>query len=69
MTIMDVPFSFNRKIGSLCQTLLRVLEMSRKRLLTSNSSSNGLQILRVIYKNWLIRESPGFKPGWLGEVI
>ena len=64
----EMPFCFNLKIIPSCQTLSKALDISKKTLLTSNPSSNDLEILWVIDNNWLILESPCLKPDWFGEI-
>ena len=49
------------------QTLSKALDMSRKTLLTLKTFSKDWYMSWVTDNNWLIDESPGFKPGWLGD--
>ena len=44
-----------------CHTLLKALDISKKTPLTSNLSSNDLDISWVIACNWLTQESPGLQ--------
>ena len=45
-----------------------VLDISRKTPLTSNPSSEDWYISCVIEINWFLRESPGLKSDWFGEI-
>ena len=64
-TLPDVPFCFNLKMRSSCQTLSNAFDISRKTPLTS---SNDLCISWVIAKTWFMQESPGLNPDWLDEM-
>ena len=55
----DMPFCLNLKIKPSCNTLSNAFDISRKTLLTSNTSSNDLYISCTIDKSWLIQESQG----------
>ena len=46
----------------------KVLDMSKKTLLTSKSLSKDIKMLCVIKNSWLIQESPGWKPDWFLEM-
>ena len=63
-SLREMRFCFRLEIKPLCQTLSNAFQVSRKRFLTSNSSSKDLYFLRVIDKSWLIQESPGLKLNW-----
>ena len=49
----DMPFCFNLKIIPSCHTLSNDFDITRKTLLTSNTSSNDLYFKCVIGKSWL----------------
>ena len=55
---------FNLKISPLCQIPSKVLDISKKTLLTSNPLSKDVKVLCVLDNGWLIQEWPGFKPNW-----
>ena len=60
---------FSLKISPSCQTLSKALDMSKKRLLTSNPLSKVVKISWVIDNSWFMQESPGWKPEWFLEVF
>ena len=62
------PFWFDLKITSLCQTLSKALDMSRKTPLTSIPLSKDWYISWVIENSWLIHKCPALKPDWLEEI-
>ena len=53
--------------NSLCHTLIKVFDISKKTPFPSIPSSNDVYILEVIASKWLTQESPGRNPDWLGE--
>ena len=62
----EIPFCLSLNIILSCQTLSKALDVSKKALLTLNSSSKDKEISWVFDRSWLIREAPGLKPDWLG---
>ena len=63
-----MSFCFNLKISPAYQTLSKVLDMSKKTLLTSNTISKYVKIFWVIDNSRLIQESPCWKPKWFLEM-
>ena len=63
-----MPFSFNLKISTSCETLSKNLDMSKKTLLISNPLSKDVKISWVIDNSWLTQESPAWKPDWFLEM-
>ena len=63
-----MPFCFNFKASLSYHTFSKVLDMSKKTLLTSNPLLKDLKILRLIDNSWLIQESLGWKPNWFSEI-
>ena len=63
-----MPFCFSLKISPSCQTLSKVLVMSKETLPTSNPFSKDVKISWVIDNNWLMQESPGWKADWFLEM-
>ena len=55
---------FNLTISPSCQNLSKALDISKKKLLTSNSLSKVVKVSWVIDKTSLMQESPGWKPDW-----
>ena len=63
-----MPFCFILNNSPSCHTLSKAFERSRKRALVSSCFSKALYISVVIAVSWLIVESPGMKPDWLGVI-
>ena len=61
-----IPLCVSLNIITSWQTLSKALDISKKTILTSNSSLKDEQSLWVIYRSWLTQESPDLKPDWLG---
>ena len=63
----ETPFKDSLRINPSCHTLSKAFGITKETPFTSNPSLNGLCISWVIASNWLMQESPGLNPGWLGE--
>ena len=59
---------FQFEINPIVPDISKILDMSKKTLLTSKSLSKDIKMLWVIKNSWLIQESPGWKPDWFLEM-
>ena len=64
----EIPFCLNLYKSSLCHALSNAFEMSKNIPWTSRPSSKDLQISCVMDRSWLMHESLGLKPDWLGDI-
>ena len=66
--LSDMPFCFNLKIKPLCHTLSKAFDMSKYTNQTSWSYSKDYYIWCIIDRSCYVKESPGLKPNWLGDI-
>ena len=66
-SLPSIPLFLSLCIRSLCQTLSKALDKSRKIPWTSKDqlASKAVKMLCVIAVIWFIEESPGLNPDWL----
>ena len=64
----NTPLHSSLKSRPSCQTLSNALDISRKtaHISLDGNSSKAVYMQYVIDKSWLIVESPGRNPDWLG---